>query len=176
MRKHLKTYCSFFFILLILNGCFDLKNKRTTIVIEDNHRHYYPILRGHELTMEFTIKNTGKNTLILSDIITSCGCITIDKSTVEMIPAGKEGKLIVKYDSNKNVGYVQHFISLYGNFTTSDMKEIIFDVNVVPESLNTKDYEEIYIQEARKKKKDRFKNFMEHRITSKTYYTDNPLE
>lgn len=129
--------------ILLFIGC-DIKEKKTTIEIVDNYRHYYPIQTGQELDIMFEIKNTGKNPFVLNDIITSCGCVTLKKSSIKSIPAGKAGHLLITYDSRKNIGYVQHHITLYGNFTTSESKDIVFDVNVVPNALYTKDYEELY--------------------------------
>lgn len=136
-------------VLLLLSGtaCDDIKGKKTTIQITDNNRHYYPILMGQELNIVFPIKNTGKNPFILEDIITSCGCITLEKSSIGTIPPGKEAKLVLTYNSAKNIGEVQHYITLYGNFATTQKMELMFDVHVVPQSLYTKDYEEMFQEE-----------------------------
>lgn len=149
----MKTWHYNILLLLVFSfttsGC-DIKNRKTTIEIVDNHRHYYPIMTGQELDIMFEINNTGENALFLDDIITSCGCITLKKSSVNRIPAGKTGHLFITYDSRKNVGYVKHYITLYGNFATSETQEIVFDVNVVPDALYTKDYEELYREKINK--------------------------
>jgi len=55
--------------------------------------------------------------------------------------------LTLSYNSAKNVGYVKHYITLYGNFENAVLKELIFDINVVPNAMYTKDYEELYTEE-----------------------------
>ncbi|WP_240623439.1 DUF1573 domain-containing protein [Brumimicrobium aurantiacum] len=130
-------------IVLTMNSCQDVSNKKTSIQIVDNHRQYYPILRGQELEVMFTIKNTGKNPFILSDLLITCGCIAPKKSSIRSIPAGKEGTLILNYDSSKNIGEVKHYIDIYGNLEKTEKSSIVFGVNVVPQSDYTKDYEEL---------------------------------
>ncbi len=156
--------------LLFFFSCRDLKNATTTIEIADNNRHYYPVLMGQKVDMSFEITNTGENPFFLSDIISSCGCITLKKSSIKTIPAGKNGFLLLTYDSGKNIGYVQHHITLYGNFATSETKDVIFDIHVVPQSLYTKDYEELYNE--RDKQGGGIKGLVDGRENNKGYYMD----
>ena len=146
--------------------------ENTMIEIEDNNRHYYPILRGQQLDIVFNIKNTGSHTFMLSDIFSSCGCIVSKKSSIRSIPAGKTRSLILKYDSSKNIGYVKHYVTLYGNFVNTDKKEITFDLHVVPSALYTADYEEIY--QKKKEKRSNIKNMVEGNENNKGYYIDTP--
>lgn len=166
--KGIFCLCCCLFLFVSLTGCLSLEDKTTTIEIVDNYRHYYPILSGQELHIMFEIKNTGEHPLMLTDILISCGCITLKKSSVKTIPAGKTGRLMLKYDSSKNIGYVEHYVILYGNFTTWESREIVFDVNVVPDALYTKDYEELY--QERKDRQGRLKNLVEGDEHQKGYY------
>ncbi len=53
-----KGYVILFLILITgISACVDIKNKKTTLEIVDNNRHYYPILQGPELDIVFVIKN-----------------------------------------------------------------------------------------------------------------------
>lgn len=168
------------YIILILilatgiSACVDIKNKKTTLEIVDNNRHYYPILQGPELDIVFVIKNVGEVPFMLSDIFTSCGCLVPDKSAIEAIPPGKEGKLILKYNTTKNIGYVEHYVTLYGNLTTLDKAEIKFDVHVVPNSLNTRDYEELYL-ENKNREKDEDEDDVNNE-GNKGYYIDSKTD
>lgn len=120
-------------------------DKKTSIEIEDNNRHYYPILAGQLKDISFNLKNTGKNPLMVTDVITSCGCLKVNNDKRRFsIPPGKERLLTLSYNSAKNIGHVEHYITLYGNFEERDLQEIKFDIHVVPNALYTKDYEELY--------------------------------
>ncbi|MCE9107435.1 DUF1573 domain-containing protein [Bacteroides pyogenes] len=172
-NNNIKNLGRLFLLLLSLAACSHSKNDKTTIEIIDNYRHYYPIRAGQELDIMFKIQNTGKKTLVLTDIMTSCGCIVVKKSTINTIPAGKTGHLILKYDSSKNIGYVKHYITLYGNFTNTNLKEIVFDVNVVPNALYTKDYEELH--QEKKEQKGGIETLVDGDESRKGYYMDSDL-
>ncbi len=166
----MRTATYLFFITVVsflLVGC-NIKDNKTTIEIVDNNRHYYPILVEQKLDIMFEVKNTGDAPFILDDIITSCGCIMVKKSSINQIPKGKTGRLMMQYDSRKNIGYVKHYITLYGNFTTTDKIEIMFDVNVVPNNLYTKDYEELYREKI--EKEGGVKTFVDGDESRKGYY------
>ncbi|UZJ65657.1 DUF1573 domain-containing protein [Sphingobacterium sp. KU25419] len=123
-------------------------DKKTTLEILDNDRHYYPILTGQQKEMSFKLKNTGKHPLMITDIITSCGCLKVNGDDKAFsVPVGKERLLTLSYNSAKNVGYVKHYVAMYGNFENGPLHEIVFDINVVPNALYTQDYEELYKQE-----------------------------
>lgn len=168
--KHTLFISITLFILTLFTECINPGSKPTTIEIVDNNRHYYPILVGQELNIMFDIKNTGEHPLIVTDIITTCGCITMKGSSIKTIPAGKTGRLLLTYDSSKNIGYVKHYITLYGNILESNTREIVFDVNVVPNALYTKDYEELY--QERKNKAGNIKDFVDGNENNKGYYID----
>jgi hypothetical protein len=157
-------------IFVCLNSCKDIIKGNTTLQIKDNNRHYYPVILGQELNMVFQITNTGKNPFVLKDIMTSCGCVTLKKSSINNIPPGEERLLLIKYNSEKNIGLVNHFITLYGNFATTDRMEITFDVHVVPPSSENKDYEEIYQDE--KDKNGGVEDMVDGGKNNKGYYLD----
>lgn len=168
--KFLPRFLIMVTILLSIAGCKNMEDIKTTVAVEDNGRHYYPILTGQELEIVFPIKNTGMHPFMLTDIITSCGCITANTSSVKAIPAGAEGRLLLKYNSTKNIGYVKHYITLYGNLATADKIDITFDVHVVPNAMYTKDYEELYQEE--KNKGGNVKDLVDGNENNKGYYMD----
>lgn len=158
-------------ILLIIMSCADISKKKTTMEVLDNDRHYYPILAGQLKDISFTLTNTGNNPLIITDIITSCGCLNVEGGAgMFTIPPGKERILTLSYNSAKNVGYVKHYITLYGNFEKELYNELIFDINVVPDAMYTKDYEELYSEEV--KRAGGIKEMVDGNESNKGYYMD----
>jgi hypothetical protein len=161
-------YCLFFF------SCINPKDNKTSMEITDNNRHYYPIITGQHLTVSFKVKNTGNHPLLISDIITSCGCLVLDRTTIKTISAGNEGFINLTYDSSKNIGYAKHWIEVYGNFINMDKMDLVFDLNVVPNNLYTKDYEELYA-ELNKTSKG-FSDFVDGKENNKGYYLSSDGE
>lgn len=122
-----------FFIFL---GSCDLRKpnienvERTKIEFLDPDRHYYPILRGSELTASYKFWNRGDTPLIIYEVQASCGCLDID------FPTGSIGKddfgfITVDYDSAKNIGFVEFYITIVANTENDIFNTIKFDVNVV---------------------------------------------
>lgn len=168
--KFIKIFLIALSLLFVFTACKNIEDEKTTLEIQDNNRHYYPILMGQELQIRFVIKNTGEHPFILTDIISTCGCIMLDKSSIKTIPPDREGNLLLTYNSAKNIGYVQHFITLYGNFATLRKMEALFDVHVVPQSDYTRDYEEMF--EKQKESKGFIEDLVDGNENNKGYYLD----
>lgn len=103
----------------------------TTVAVADSVRHYYPILAGEILTLSYELENTGEQPLIIRDIQTSCGCIVPQLDSRMLLP-GKKVRLLFKYESAKNIGYVDHTIRIFGNISPKGLCILKFDVNVGP--------------------------------------------
>jgi hypothetical protein len=77
---------------------------------------YGTIQQGGDGNCEFKFKNTGKEPLILSNVISSCGC-TVPSWTREPIMPNKEGTIKVKYDTNR-IGIISKQITVMSNAKT----------------------------------------------------------
>jgi hypothetical protein len=82
----------------------------------------------------FKIINKGTGTLKIKDITTSCGC-TAAVVTDKDIPAGKEGAIMVQFDSSGKMGKLSRRITVFSNDPKNTYKNItIFaDVETVKE-------------------------------------------
>lgn len=129
--------------LCSLHGC-SRTVKPTALIIRDSVRHYYPLLQGEQLEIQWEIANVGKDPLVLTAIHPSCGCIEVDRGSNNVILPNKEMTLKFIFDSSKNSGYVEHKIYLYGNIAPDGMAVLVFDTNIVPRSNASPDYEERY--------------------------------
>lgn len=156
-----------FFLFFQLSSCTNL-NKETKINVIDSVRHYYPLVQGQELEIVYEIKNVGNSPLSIDEILPTCGCIIVDKTQKENIPPDGTIFLKLTYNSNKNIGLVNHYIYLYGNFNNSKPHILSFDVHVVPDALYTKDYEEIY--KAEEEKAGNTKGMVDGKANEKGYY------
>lgn len=128
---------------LLISSC-NYKEELVDVQIVDPIRHYYPIIQGEKLNIIVELENKSDSPFKISDVLTSCGCIILKKGADVVIPANSSGFIELAYDSNKNIGSVNHFIYIYGNLNAMDKLEANFDVNVVPNALYTADYEDLY--------------------------------
>lgn len=135
--------------VLLMSSCMNLEGKRTTISVVDPDRHYPPILHGHMLEVIYTVENTGDEPLIVKDIHVSGGCELLTGNNLKALPAGGKGFIHILYNGNKNIGHVKNYVEIYANLKSGKKEELTFDLNVVPNSLYTKDYEEVFIEESR---------------------------
>lgn len=167
MRTKYLTSFALFLMSFVLSSC-GMKDKKTNMEIVDPERHYYPILRGQIMDIQYEIENTGNYPLFITDIHTSCGCVLIDESSFKVLPSGGKGFIRLKYDSNKNIGYVKHYMTIFANLESGNKKEITFDLHVVPNSLYTRDYEELY-----EDREGGFKKLVDGEEHNLRYYVDN---
>lgn len=141
MKKN--SYILFAALLPLLCGC---KKELHPVDVEivDPIRHYYPVVQGEQLDINFEIENISDEPLVIQEIQTTCGCILpLDELPIVVLP-DKTGRVHFTYDSSKNTGKVDHTVWLYGNFTDSIYREMHFDTHVVPPADYTRDYEQIY--------------------------------
>lgn len=91
----------------------DIDAKGPSIKFEVLEHDFGTIKKGGDGTFEFVFKNEGSETLLLHNVRPSCGCTT-PSWPKEPIPAGKESKITVKYDTNRD-GPFNKSISVYSN-------------------------------------------------------------
>lgn len=144
------------------------------VEIVDPKRHYYPVLQGELLGVTYEIENTGKTPLFIREIQTTCGCLVVNDELPIVILPNKTGSVHLTYNSLKNVGYVEHFAWLYGNFADSTYREIQFDTNVVPPTDYTRDYEERFRDY--EMRSPTLKDLVDGKTTEKGYYTDQGID
>ena len=142
----------------------------TTVHVPDSVRHYYPVLAGEILNRSFLLENTGDQPLIIRDIQTSCGCIVPELDTHMLLP-GKQVRLLFKYESAKNVGYVDHTIRIYGNIKPTGICKLKFDINVVTHADYTRDYEELYKEAV--ERSNIIRGLVDGDESEKGYWTDD---
>ena len=68
----------------------------------------------------FKLKNTGEKPLVIQDVITSCGCLTVDYPQ-EPVQPGKEAVLRMTYRAD-NPGHFNRVVTVYCNAENSPIK------------------------------------------------------
>jgi hypothetical protein len=173
VRKKTIKILKLLMILVVVISC-DFKENLVDVEIVDPVRHYYPVVQGQELNILIELKNKSDAPFKITDILTSCGCVIVKKGAFEVIPAQSTGYIELIYNSNKNIGLVNHFIYIYGNLNKLAKLEADFDVHVVPDALYTPDYEELYRREV--EENGGTKNSVEGEENTKGYYISSGVK
>lgn len=87
------------------------------ISFEKTVHDYGTMIQGADGTCEFKFTNTGKEPLILSKPISSCGC-TVPTWPQEPILPGKSDVIKVTYNTN-NIGPINKSVTVYSNGKTN---------------------------------------------------------
>lgn len=83
------------------------------ITFDKIEHDYGTIVQGDDGTCYFTFTNTGKEPLILSKPISSCGC-TVPEYPKEPILPGNSDKIKVTYNT-RNIGPINKSVTVYSN-------------------------------------------------------------
>lgn len=123
----------------------------TTLRIVDPIRHYYPLVQGEDLKMNYLIINTGHYPFIIQDIQPASLSVELTKEHPHLIPSGDSLNVSLVFHTDRNIGYAQHKIRIFGNVSmVNDTLEVMgeavltFDTHIVHPTLDQSDYEERY--------------------------------
>jgi hypothetical protein len=100
------------------------------IVFSENSFDFGDITQGDTVKHIFNFKNTGTAPLILSEVITTCGC-TAPKWTNQPILPGKTGEIAITYDSKGKEGVQNKVITVLSNSVNTPVR-VSIRVNVLP--------------------------------------------
>lgn len=159
-------------IALLLGACKEKELQPAEVFITDPDRHYYPVIQGEILKIDYEIENIGDETLVIKEIQTSCGCIVPYDELPIMVLPNRKNHIKLAYNTIKNMGHVEHQVYLYGNFTDSVYRQLNFDTNVVPAADYLRDYEELWQVQEDKYGGSSVKDLVDGNSSDKGYYTD----
>src|SRR6185312_5736406 len=86
----------------------------TTVQLIDSVYNFGSVTDGDKVEYSYRFKNTGKNPLIISSAVASCGC-TVPEKPEEPIKPGETGFLKVVFNSKGRVGEVHKEITVTSN-------------------------------------------------------------
>ena len=86
----------------------------TTVQMIDSAYNFGKVSDGEKVEYSYRFRNTGKNPLIVSSAVASCGC-TVPEKPEEPIRPGETGFLKVVFNSKGRVGPVHKEITVTSN-------------------------------------------------------------
>ena len=100
----------------------DSKDKQvmTTVSLEATALSMSDFAWQEERQGTFRLKNTGEKPLVIQDVVTSCGCLTVDYPQEPVMP-GKEAVLRVTYKADHS-GHFSKVMTVYCNVEDSPIR------------------------------------------------------
>ena len=86
----------------------------TTVQMIDSVYNFGKVSEGEKVEYSYRFRNTGKNPLIVSSAVASCGC-TVPEKPEEPIKPGETGFLKVVFNSKGRVGDVHKQVTVTSN-------------------------------------------------------------
>ena len=96
------------------------KQVMTTVSLESTVLSMGDFSWQEERQGTFRLKNTGEKPLVMQDVVTSCGCLTVDYSQEPVMP-GKEAVIGVTYKAD-SPGYFNKVVTVYCNAEDSPIR------------------------------------------------------
>jgi len=102
----------------------------TNLALSEPEFDFGKIKKGDKVEHVYEVTNTGKNPLIISSVVPTCGC-TVPEFTKDPIMPGQKGKITLKFDSTNFQGIVHKTAQLYANVSQVPI-ELKFTANIQP--------------------------------------------
>lgn len=147
--KYFRNIVLVFVVVFVVEGC-HMRVGPTNLHIVDPVRHYLPLVQGEDLKMHYTVVNVGRNPLIIQDIQPASLSIEVVKDPPKMVPAGDSLDICLVFHTDRNIGYSEHLIRIFGNIkhvndsATNGLAILTFDTHIVRPTVDQSDYEERY--------------------------------
>ncbi|MFC2123306.1 DUF1573 domain-containing protein [Bacteroidota bacterium] len=81
---------------------------------EETSHDFGDLIQGDKVNYTFEFTNTGKQPLLISNVLTTCGC-TATKWTKKPVEPGKTGQVKITFDSTGKMGKQNKIITVVSN-------------------------------------------------------------
>ena len=121
----------FFISLLVTVGTMNAQVAKTTVKVSETQHDFgtFKEEAGRQ-TFDFFVTNTGKEPLVIQNVVASCGCTTPDW-TKQPIAAGAKGKVTAIYDPAGRPGAFNKTLNVYMN-TDPEVIVLVIKGEVTP--------------------------------------------
>lgn len=126
-------------MLLVVAAFAQQKEKKTAtaavngpqITFQESEFNFGDIAQGEKAEHIFTFKNTGTAPLVLSNVLTTCGC-TASEWPKEPVAPGKSAQIKVTFNSAGKMGVQNKVVTIVSNAVNAQ-EQVKMVGNVVPQ-------------------------------------------
>jgi len=105
-------------------------NEAALVKFEEQEYNFGEALEGETVQHVFKFVNEGNETLLISNVITSCGCTIVDWKR-EPVRPGKKGFIVAKFDTTHRLGQQTKTITILSN-SSNHVEKVNMMINVRP--------------------------------------------
>lgn len=127
-------FCFIFVLSLKVNAQSNLVDTKPKIVFEQTSYDYGLIFAGDNGDVNFNFKNEGKSPLLISNVVSSCGC-TVAKWSKDPVMPNQTGSIKLTYNTNI-IGNIKRSITVTTNDPKMSRIVLIITGKVVKEERN----------------------------------------
>ena len=102
------------------------------LVFTESHHDFGKVKGGQVVDYTFKFKNTGKGTLEVTNVSTSCGCTVAHISSKKLEP-GQEGTLRIELDTKNREGKLNRNITIQSNDPSDPNKALLIFADITRE-------------------------------------------
>jgi hypothetical protein len=126
-----KIFSVIFSLLFVCISAFAQDNKpEPKIEFEENSFDFGDIHQGDVVQHIYKFTNTGTQPLVISEVVTTCGC-TVPKWSKDPVMPGKTGEIVVNFNSANKMGRQNKGITILSNAANNPAR-ISLICNVLP--------------------------------------------
>lgn len=124
-----------FLMMLMVVAAYAQKDKKAVvdgpqITFQESEYNFGDIKQGEKVEHVFEFKNTGSAPLVLSNVLTTCGC-TASEWTKTPVAPGKSGQIKVTFNSAGKMGVQNKVVTIMSNATNAQ-ETVKMVGNVIP--------------------------------------------
>jgi len=119
-------------LLMIITYTYAQETDGPKFEFKESKHDFGDIRRGDKVEHIFKFKNTGTKPLVISNIITTCGC-TVPSWPKEPIPPNNQGEIKVIFNSTGKIGKQNKVITIFSN-SVNQKERITISANVIPDN------------------------------------------
>ena len=98
--------------------------------LDKTQHNFGTVNEGDVLNLDIAFKNTGKATLEIKDVTSSCGCTAVLLSSKTLAP-GESGNLKIEVDTSNRSGRITRTVTILSNDPVDPKQVLILYMNIV---------------------------------------------
>lgn len=99
-----------------------------SLVFTEVEHDFGEVEQGEIVSHNFSFENLGSEAILITNVVTQCGC-TAPEYSKEQIAPGDTGEILIKFDSKDKLGYQRKTIKV--KTSTGEPVKLIILVNII---------------------------------------------